>query len=439
LNLQYNGKDWDVLGENWSQLNIYKHKRFPQYRLVGWSAGSLQVILNIAITHNCKIKKKSQDFYKYIDEDNVTWGFGFCVKGDSAALAYTFTKDIHRIIKELDAQHKLAVAAPRPAVPARPTISSSSPPASQQQSPPQQQPQQPQQQQQQPQQVTTAPAVASATPSTSSLAPAAAGDRSPEYVSTVGTLGQLQQRPGKAPSHNAAISQPFQISHDKHVSFSPTQGFQGLPAEWAREMERQFGIEAKSLPGQTLPGLGGKVPQLLISLRQLLVSKGGLEAEGIFRLAPDKADCARAKDDIDAGKLLGGSAQRDASGMPVFDYDVHVIANLIKTWLRDLPTKLLPPSLKGRISVCDTGRKAWDIVEVLAEPYRSILIYLLDMFVEVCERASVNKMTPQNVAICVGPNLFEANDADIMATITHTKKVADLIRMLIEYRMENKK
>jgi len=111
--LQYNGKDWDVLGENWSQLNIYKHKTLPQYRLVGWTAGSLQVILNVAMTPTCKIKKKSADFYKYIDDDNVTWGFGFCVKGENAEAAHAFTKDIHRIIKELEAGQKRAVPADR--------------------------------------------------------------------------------------------------------------------------------------------------------------------------------------------------------------------------------------------------------------------------------------------------------------------------------------
>jgi len=188
------------------------------------------------------------------------------------------------------------------------------------------------------------------------------------------------------------------------------------------------------LPGKEIPGYNAKIPYILLALHELLVAKGGRDAEGIFRLAPDRDQCAEAKNDIDKGRLIGSQARRDASNRIIFDYDVHVVANLIKTWLRELPTHLLPPSLKGRISVCDSESKAWDVVLQLQEPFQSICIYLLDMFVDICENSSVNKMTPQNIAICLGPNLFQGNDNDPMATIAYTKKVTEWFKMAIEHR-----
>eukprot|EP00461_Guttulinopsis_vulgaris_P001594 UN01594 len=60
----------------------------------------------------------------------------------------------------------------------------------------------------------------------------------------------------------------------------------------------------------------------------------------------------KAKDDINKGLLLSKSAKRDEDGKLIFDYEVHVISNLIKVWLRDLPTPLLHHVDRARVEAC---------------------------------------------------------------------------------------
>lgn len=63
-------------------------------------------------------------------------------------------------------------------------------------------------------------------------------------------------------------------------------------------------------------------------LEEHLRSQNGYSTEGIFRIAPDKATCDKAKASINDGTFTGCR-------------DVHVYANLIKVWFRDLSPRLL--------------------------------------------------------------------------------------------------
>lgn len=43
---------------------------------------------------------------------------------------------------------------------------------------------------------------------------------------------------------------------------------------------------------------GGKVPAVLVLLKNQLLARGGLATEGIFRLTPDRTACAAAKEQV---------------------------------------------------------------------------------------------------------------------------------------------
>ena len=57
---------------------------------------------------------------------------------------------------------------------------------------------------------------------------------------------------------------------------------------------------------------------------------------------------------------------------------------------------------------CSTPEEAAKIVyEQMTEPFSSILCWLLDLCIEVAANQAVNKMTFQNLAIVIAPNLFK--------------------------------
>jgi len=78
-------------------------------------------------------------------------------------------------------------------------------------------------------------------------------------------------------------------------------------------------------------------------------------------------------------------------------------------------------------------------VDLMKEPKRTVLLWLLDLCVEVSNVSHINKMTPQNLAIVIGPNLFTpATGADPMATLQFSQKVANFLTNAIIWRKSEK-
>ena len=84
---------------------------------------------------------------------------------------------------------------------------------------------------------------------------------------------------------------------------------------------------------------GGEAPQMLIAMWCRIISSGGLFIEGIFRVAPDAADCTVVEKCMLKGKLESGPA-----------FHPIVLAHLIKKFLRELPDGGLPAPLQQSFS-----------------------------------------------------------------------------------------
>jgi hypothetical protein len=264
-----------------------------------------------------------------------------------------------------------------------------------------------------------------------------------DYDSTVARLGSLDQFPTRSETSSNAdhgsdpnVSKPYKVEHKTHISFG-RDGFKGVPAAWIRELQRQFGVPLDQLPSSSVSGYNAKIPFVLQTLRDLLIDKGGLETVGIFRLAPQTQHSDQAKEDIDRGLLLSQSAKRDQDGKLIFDYEVHVISNLIKVWLRDLPTELVRHINLQKVEQCKTEIEAWEIVSLLPEPYLSVCQYLIDFLSVVASHHDINKMPPTNIAICFCPNLYKGNSADPMASLFFTQKLSKWFTLAIQYRIDH--
>lgn len=94
--------------------------------------------------------------------------------------------------------------------------------------------------------------------------------------------------------------------------------------------------------------------------------------------------------------------------------DPHVIAGVLKSYLRELPEPLMTYSLydewmaAARVSTSnDTRLQAlWSVVQKLPEANRDNLRYLVKFLSALCRNQDINKMSPQNIAIVIAPNLI---------------------------------
>merc|ERR1719203_2198037 len=152
---------------------------------------------------------------------------------------------------------------------------------------------------------------------------------------------------------------------------------------------------------------------------------------GIFRLAPNANENNKVKDKINKGVMDEEAEEK---------VDVNVYANLIKVWFRDLPDPLLNcvnPDLIEHVASPDEAGK---VVAKMPDPEKSIFLWLCDMCVDVAQYEKTNKMGAQNMAIVVGPNLFDARIFDNpMKAMTYSGKVVEFFKHSIMYRQEMRK
>ena len=107
--------------------------------------------------------------------------------------------------------------------------------------------------------------------------------------------------------------------------------------------------------------------------------------------------------------------------------DVHVIAQMIKTFFRKLPDPLYNALHLSRSSFEEmvklTPEQLTQRVEAFVEPFRSVLLWLLDLLIDVANLQKRNRMSPENLSIVFAPNLFffspVANDPLDTAQVVH--------------------
>lgn len=115
--------------------------------------------------------------------------------------------------------------------------------------------------------------------------------------------------------------------------------------------------------------------------------------------------------------------------------DLHVVAGVLKSYLRELPEPLLTHSLHSAFVAAarlpnenDRLRALWDAVQLLPPHNKRNLRYLLKFLAALTRNRARNKMTAANLAIVIAPNLLWARDeVDMNAVAAITASVEALI------------
>jgi len=245
-------------------------------------------------------------------------------------------------------------------------------------------------------------------------------------------LGDLKILPKSEIKKAKKESKVITVRHDAHVTYdASTRRYHGLPAAWENELKKQFGLPPSLVEKEQVDGYDHPLPSILIFMKQYLFTHGGLETQGVFRLAPDGDECSKVKQQLDQGTF------KEAR-------DINVFANLIKVWFRELPSSIMNVIDSDSILSCHTSERAWEILEQFPEPNRSIIFWLVDMCVEVTEYSGVNKMTAKNLAIVIAPNLyrppqiFQKSHSEALESIKFCKGYTDFFEMAVEWRIQHK-
>ncbi|TSK14678.1 SH3 domain-binding protein 1 [Bagarius yarrelli] len=181
--------------------------------------------------------------------------------------------------------------------------------------------------------------------------------------------------------------------------------------------EPQMSVSGRKVYGEALlshlNSCGQKIAEPIKECVDMLL-KTGLREEGLFRLTAAASVVKKLKNSLNSGIV-----DHDE-----FSTDPHAVAGSLKSYLRELPEPLMTFELYNDWFEA-AGEKDLD---VKLERFRALLKklppenynnlrYLIQFLACLSEHQAVNRMTPSNIAIVLGPNLLWPRVEGLVVTV----------------------
>ncbi|KAJ7078851.1 hypothetical protein B0H15DRAFT_940860 [Mycena belliarum] len=190
------------------------------------------------------------------------------------------------------------------------------------------------------------------------------------------------------------------------------------PSTFGESLDAIIRLQERNYPHQ-------KVPIILPFLADGILALGGSKAEGIFRVPGDGDSVSDLKLRIDKGYYTLDGVD-----------DPHVLASLMKLWMRELCDPLVPDEMYNE---CITNSKdpaaCVQIVHRLPTVNRRVVLFVisfLQLFLE--ERIQgTTKMTPANLALVMAPNLLRCNSDSMSVCFTNAQYEQIFVYNLLLY------
>uniref|UniRef100_UPI00358DF983 unconventional myosin-IXa-like isoform X3 n=1 Tax=Myxine glutinosa TaxID=7769 RepID=UPI00358DF983 len=191
---------------------------------------------------------------------------------------------------------------------------------------------------------------------------------------------------------------------------------------------RQFGVPLTMLAGED-----GTVPLMVEKLFRY-VELCGLYTEGLYRKCGSANKARELREELDA----------DVNGVILDTYQVHVVASVLKQWLRDLPDPLMTyehyydflravelPERKEQL------RCIYSIIEKLPQVHVNLLERLVFHFVRVAQHEESNRMSPNALAIVLAPCVLRCPDsADPLSGVKEITKATACVEIILTEHLE---
>ncbi|XP_058262642.1 rho GTPase-activating protein 17a isoform X2 [Hemibagrus wyckioides] len=135
----------------------------------------------------------------------------------------------------------------------------------------------------------------------------------------------------------------------------------------------------------------------------MMLLETGMKEEGLFRITAGASKLKKLKAALDCS----------TSQLEEFYSDPHAVAGALKSYLRELPEPLMTYELYDEwiqaSNISDTDKRLqalWMTCDQLPKNNKANFRYLVKFLAKLAQESEVNKMTPSNIAIVLGPNLL---------------------------------
>ncbi|XP_023677564.1 rho GTPase-activating protein 17b isoform X3 [Paramormyrops kingsleyae] len=164
----------------------------------------------------------------------------------------------------------------------------------------------------------------------------------------------------------------------------------------------------------------GREIALPIEACVMMLLETGMKEEGLFRIAAGASKLKKLKAALDCS----------TSQLEEFYSDPHAVAGALKSYLRELPEPLMTFELyeewiqASNMSDPDKRLQAlWVTCDSLPKHNKANFRYLVKFLARLAQESEVNKMTPSNIAIVLGPNLLWAKTEGSLAEMAAATSV----------------
>ncbi|XP_067390437.1 rho GTPase-activating protein 17 isoform X6 [Emydura macquarii macquarii] len=164
----------------------------------------------------------------------------------------------------------------------------------------------------------------------------------------------------------------------------------------------------------------GREIALPIEACVMMLLETGMKEEGLFRIAAGASKLKKLKAALDCS----------TSQLDEFYSDPHAVAGALKSYLRELPEPLMTYSLYEEwtqvANVQDQDKKLqdlWRTCKRLPKHNLANFRYLIKFLAKLAQNSDINKMTPSNIAIVLGPNLLWAKTEGSLAEMAAATSV----------------
>ncbi|XP_067358322.1 unconventional myosin-IXAb-like isoform X3 [Channa argus] len=194
---------------------------------------------------------------------------------------------------------------------------------------------------------------------------------------------------------------------------------------------RQFGVELSRLTSEER-----MVPQLVEKLINY-IEMHGLYTEGIYRKSGSTNKIKELRQGLDT----------DVSVVNLDDYNIHVIASVLKQWLRDLPSPLMTFELyeeflraMGQPDKREVIRGVYSVIDQLSRTHLSTLERLIFHLVRIALQEETNRMSANALAIVFAPCILRCPDTiDPLQSVQDISKTTACVELIINEQMNKYK
>ncbi|KAM9785204.1 rho GTPase-activating protein 17b isoform X4 [Syngnathus typhle] len=152
----------------------------------------------------------------------------------------------------------------------------------------------------------------------------------------------------------------------------------------------------------------------------MMLLETGMREEGLFRIAAGASKLKKLKAALDCS----------TSQLEEFYSDPHAVAGALKSYLRELPEPLMTFGLydewtqASNVSDPDKRLQAlWVTCDRLPKTHKANFRYLVKFLARLAQNCDINKMSPSNIAIVLGPNLLWAKMEGTLAEMAAATSV----------------